>query len=58
MNTASQLPAPLVESIAGFTAGVATTFFAHPLDLLKTRLQGEFNLGAVKSQPGVLTVNS
>jgi hypothetical protein len=29
----------LVETIAGFTAGVISTFCLHPLDLIKTRLQ-------------------
>ena len=30
----------LIESTAGFVAGVAATLVAHPLDLVKTRLQG------------------
>lgn len=30
---------PLVETIAGFVAGLASTLVAHPLDVLKTRLQ-------------------
>lgn len=29
-----------VETIAGFTAGVVSTVCLHPLDLIKTRLQG------------------
>ncbi|KAL4976186.1 mitochondrial carrier domain-containing protein [Aspergillus desertorum] len=29
----------MVETIAGFTAGIATTLCLHPLDLIKTRLQ-------------------
>ncbi|KAL2809015.1 mitochondrial carrier domain-containing protein [Aspergillus granulosus] len=29
----------VVETIAGFTAGIATTLCLHPLDLIKTRLQ-------------------
>ena len=41
MNQNRTLPQPLVETIAGFTAGVATTVVVHPLDLLKTRLQGQ-----------------
>ena len=40
MNHGLLLPQLLVETIAGFTAGVATTIVVHPLDLLKTRLQG------------------
>jgi len=39
MNKTSALPPPLIESIAGFTAGVATTIVVHPLDVIKTRLQ-------------------
>jgi primary-amine oxidase len=35
----SRLPAPLVESIAGFSAGVISCLTVHPLDLLKNRLQ-------------------
>jgi len=35
-----QLPDPIVESIAGLSAGLASTLIAHPLDLIKTRLQG------------------
>lgn len=30
----------VVEAIAGFTAGVISTLCFHPLDLIKTRLQG------------------
>ena len=38
----------LVEIIAGLTAGVATTIIVHPLDLIKTRLQGnEIGTGAM-----------
>lgn len=38
----------LVETIAGLTAGVATTIIVHPLDLIKTRLQGnETDTGAM-----------
>ncbi|KAI9672421.1 MAG: hypothetical protein M1829_004500 [Trizodia sp. TS-e1964] len=33
------LPASLAESLAGFTAGVASTLAVHPLDVIKTRLQ-------------------
>lgn len=29
-----------VETAAGFTAGLASTLCLHPLDLIKTRLQG------------------
>ncbi|KAL4801725.1 mitochondrial carrier domain-containing protein [Aspergillus unguis] len=33
------LSSSVVETIAGFTAGIATTLCLHPLDLIKTRLQ-------------------
>ncbi|KAL4871969.1 hypothetical protein BDV12DRAFT_162778 [Aspergillus spectabilis] len=33
------LSSSMVETIAGFTAGIATTLCLHPLDLIKTRLQ-------------------
>ncbi|MCJ1405141.1 hypothetical protein MMC11_008367 [Xylographa trunciseda] len=39
MNNRSAIPPPLIESIAGLTAGVATTIVVHPLDVVKTRLQ-------------------
>lgn len=39
--TDKALPQPFVEIIAGFVAGVASTLVAHPLDLVKTRLQGK-----------------
>ena len=31
---------PLIESIAGFAAGITSTLVSHPLDVIKTRLQG------------------
>lgn len=31
-----------IETIAGFSAGIVSTLTLHPLDLLKTRLQGTF----------------
>ncbi|MCJ1458372.1 hypothetical protein MMC28_008744 [Mycoblastus sanguinarius] len=34
-----QLPQSLIESVAGFTAGTATTICFQPLDIIKTRLQ-------------------
>lgn len=33
---------PGVETAAGFTAGIVSTLIFHPLDVIKTRLQGEF----------------
>ena len=53
-QSARQLPDPLVESIAGLSAGLASTLIAHPLDLIKIRLQG-IRLG---SQPYVQLLNS
>ncbi|KAH6622098.1 solute carrier family 25 protein [Boeremia exigua] len=35
----SALPASVVETTAGFTAGIVSCLAAHPLDLLKNRLQ-------------------
>lgn len=35
------LSSSLVETVAGFTAGIVSTFCLHPLDLVKTRLQGK-----------------
>ncbi|KAM5462905.1 mitochondrial FAD carrier protein flx1 [Microsporum audouinii] len=39
MNDNNGLSASLVETIAGFTAGVCSTLVVHPLDIVKTRLQ-------------------
>ncbi|KAI4139552.1 MAG: hypothetical protein L6R39_006234 [Caloplaca ligustica] len=39
MAIPSQQFQPIVEAIAGFIAGLASTLVAHPLDVLKTRLQ-------------------
>ena len=40
MASSNAFPQPLIESIAGLLAGAVSTFVAHPLDLIKTRLQG------------------
>ena len=34
------LPPSLVETVAGFTAGIVSTLAVHPFDVVKTRLQG------------------
>ncbi|OAL68854.1 mitochondrial folate carrier protein [Trichophyton violaceum] len=39
MNDKNGLSPSLVETIAGFTAGVCSTLVVHPLDIVKTRLQ-------------------
>ncbi|KAL8706348.1 MAG: hypothetical protein Q9201_000602 [Fulgogasparrea decipioides] len=39
MTEESQVLRSLIEAIAGLTAGIASTLIAHPLDVLKTRLQ-------------------
>ena len=39
----------LIEGVAGFTAGVASTLAAHPLDVIKTRLQREHKKNSVKA---------
>lgn len=35
------LSSNVVETVAGFTAGVVSTLAVHPLDIIKTRLQGD-----------------
>lgn len=40
MTGQNGLSSSVVETIAGFTAGIASTLSLHPLDLVKTRLQG------------------
>lgn len=42
MTGQNGLSSSVVETIAGFTAGIASTLSLHPLDLVKTRLQGMF----------------
>ena len=41
MNAQDGLSSSFVESVAGFTAGIISTLCLHPLDLIKTRLQGK-----------------
>lgn len=43
------VPPSLIESAAGFTAGVVSTLAVHPFDIVKTRLQIEQN---ERSRPG------
>jgi solute carrier family 25 folate transporter 32 len=38
-TTSNTLSPSLIESVAGFTAGVVATLAVHPFDVLKTRLQ-------------------
>ena len=39
-QTNSTLSPSLVESFAGFSAGIVSTLAVHPFDVIKTRLQG------------------
>jgi hypothetical protein len=43
MNENYALSPSLIETIAGFTAGIISTLVVHPLDIVKTRLQGSQN---------------
>lgn len=44
MPAANNLSHSMVETTAGFIAGLTSTLVVHPLDLVKTRLQGNFKL--------------
>ncbi|KAF2756169.1 mitochondrial carrier [Pseudovirgaria hyperparasitica] len=48
-TSSSNLPPSIIESTAGFSAGVVATLAVHPFDILKTRLQLEIDR---KSKPG------
>lgn len=48
-QTSIQISPSLVESAAGFSAGVVSTLAVHPFDIVKTRLQIEQN---ERSRPG------
>lgn len=43
MNDNHGLSPNVVETVAGFTAGVVSTLAVHPLDIIKTRLQGRLS---------------
>ena len=51
----ARLSPALVETIAGLTAGVASTLAAHPLDVIKTRLQSQFPIELFLDSLDVLT---
>jgi hypothetical protein len=40
MTQSGRISDPAIETISGLSAGVAATLVAHPLDVVKTRLQG------------------
>jgi solute carrier family 25 (mitochondrial folate transporter), member 32 len=40
----AQLSPSIIETAAGFSAGVAATLVVHPFDVLKTRLQRKLTL--------------
>lgn len=41
MTDIKTLPKPLIDTIAGFFAGIASTLVGHPVDVVKTRLQSK-----------------
>ena len=41
---------PLIEVIAGFSAGIASTLVAHPLDVIKTRIQSESAIMLIREE--------
>ena len=41
MSDIKTLPKPLIDTIAGALAGLASTIVGHPLEVVKTRLQGK-----------------
>lgn len=58
MTEQKALPKPLIETIAGFVAGIASTLVAHPLDLVKTRLQGTLAANITSSSTALIVVFS
>lgn len=54
MNGQDGLSSSFVESVAGFTAGIVSTLCLHPLDLIKTRLQGKSVLVVYTCNPLLL----
>lgn len=42
MPAADHLSHSVIETTAGFVAGLTSTLIVHPLDIVKTRLQGNY----------------
>lgn len=55
MTGQNGLSSSFVETVAGFTAGIVSTLCVHPLDLIKTRLQGKLHPYQILDIPRTLS---